>query len=258
MITNFPFVNVPFICRNIPTTTAYWIYLSYLNDILNMVFPVTLWYRMMLLQNQVFLVTKLHSSFRKFYVRHHDICYRYRMSVWQITMDMFQMWYSNPVLSSYLEYHRLLHISNTMGATTRTESAYPPEAHDFTPFLLEFLLRNHRLFCVRFLFYFLTIVFFLISFGYCIVCISLIYGFWLQLYYHQKVFLLIYFNAHFTLGLALVLCNIIYTSLRCRQQFFSRIWGQIVTWSSSQFWEWFFSFVCSCISSLSSFWHIGW
>jgi hypothetical protein len=126
------------------------------------------------------------------------------------------------------------------------------------PFLLEFLLRNHRLFCVRFLFYFLTIVFFLISFGYCIVCISLIYGFWLQLYYHQKVFLLIYFNAHFTLGLALVLCNIIYTSLRCRQQFFSRIWGQIVTWSSSQFWEWFFSFVCSCISSLSSFWHIGW
>jgi hypothetical protein len=126
------------------------------------------------------------------------------------------------------------------------------------PFLLEFLLRNHRHFCVRFLFYFLTIVFFLISFGYCIVCISLIYGFWLQLYYHQKVFLLIYFNAHFTLGLALVLCNIIYTSLRCRQQFFSRIWGQIVTWSSSQFWEWFFSFVCSCISSLSSFWHIGW
>jgi hypothetical protein len=42
------------------------------------------------LLEQGFLVVKLKSLLRKFYVRHHDMVNRYRVSVSQITTDMFR------------------------------------------------------------------------------------------------------------------------------------------------------------------------
>jgi hypothetical protein len=83
---NFPIVNFPFICSNIPAVPAYGAYISqmmrysracgsyqYLRD------------RRLLLRrkllNQGFLLVKLKSSLRTFYGRHHDLVDRYGISV---------------------------------------------------------------------------------------------------------------------------------------------------------------------------------
>jgi hypothetical protein len=91
---NFPIVNVPFICSNIPAASAYGVYISQLirysrvcgsyPDILDNGLLLT---RKLL--NQTFLLVKLKSSLRKFYGRHHDLVDRYGISVSQMTTDMF-------------------------------------------------------------------------------------------------------------------------------------------------------------------------
>ena len=73
---NFPIVNFPFICNNIPVAPVYGLYISQLirysracgcdHDVLDIGLLLT---RKLL--NQGFLV-KLKSSLRKFYGRHHD------------------------------------------------------------------------------------------------------------------------------------------------------------------------------------------
>jgi hypothetical protein len=93
---NFPIVNFPFICSNIPAVPAYGVYISQLirystacgsyQDVLD---------RGLLLKrkllNQGFLLVKLKSSHRKFYGRHHDLVDRYGIPVSQLTMDMFHL-----------------------------------------------------------------------------------------------------------------------------------------------------------------------
>jgi hypothetical protein len=91
---NFPIVNFPFICSNIPAAPAYGVYISQLirysracgsyQDFLDRWLLLT---RKLL--NQGFLLVKLKSSFRRFYSRHHDLVDRYGISVSQMTMDMF-------------------------------------------------------------------------------------------------------------------------------------------------------------------------
>ena len=88
---NFPIVNFPFICSNIPAAPAYGVYISELirfsracgssQDFLDKELLLT---RKLL--NQVFLLVKLKSSLRKFYGRH-----RYGISVSQVTMAMFHL-----------------------------------------------------------------------------------------------------------------------------------------------------------------------
>ena len=94
---NFPIVNFPFICRNIPTAPTYeytCICLSW-SDIPEVEVPImiSLIDRGLLLTrkllNQRFLVVKLKSSIRKFYGHRHDLVKRYRVSVSQVTTDMF-------------------------------------------------------------------------------------------------------------------------------------------------------------------------
>ena len=93
---NFPIVNFPFICSNIPVAPAYVVYISQLirysracgsnHDSLGR--------RLLLtrdLLNQSFLLFKLKSSLGKFYGRHHDLVDRYGIYVSQITMDMLQL-----------------------------------------------------------------------------------------------------------------------------------------------------------------------
>ena len=93
---NFPIVNFPFICSNIPAAPAYGVYLSQMirysracgsyQDYLDRGLLLT---RKLL--NQGFLLVKLKSSLRKFYSRHHDLVDRYGISVSQMTTDMFHL-----------------------------------------------------------------------------------------------------------------------------------------------------------------------
>jgi hypothetical protein len=93
---NFPIVNVPFICSNIPAAPAYGVFLSLLiryyrpcgsyQDFFDRGFLLT---RKLL--NQGFFLAKLQSSLRKFYGRHHDLVNRYGIFVLQMTTDMFYL-----------------------------------------------------------------------------------------------------------------------------------------------------------------------
>ena len=93
---NFTIVNFPFICSNIPAAPAYGVYISQLircytaygsyQDFLDRRLLLT---RKLL--NQGFLLVKMKSSLRKFYCRHHDLVDRYRISVSQVTTEMFHL-----------------------------------------------------------------------------------------------------------------------------------------------------------------------
>ena len=86
---NFPIVNFPFICSNIPAAPACEVYISQLirysracgsyQDLLHRGLLLT-----SNLLNQGFLLIKLKSSLRKFYGRHHDLVDRYGISVSQM------------------------------------------------------------------------------------------------------------------------------------------------------------------------------
>jgi hypothetical protein len=91
---NFPIVNFPFICSNIPAAPAYGVYISRLlirysrvcgsyQDFLDRWLLLT---RKLL--NQGFLLVKLMSSLRKCYGPHHDLVDRYRIYVSQMTTNM--------------------------------------------------------------------------------------------------------------------------------------------------------------------------
>ena len=93
---NFPIVNFPFICSNIPAAPAYGVYISQLirysrgcgsyQDFLDKGLLLT---RKLL--NQGFLLVKLKSSLPKCYGRHHDLVNSYGISVSQMTTDMFHL-----------------------------------------------------------------------------------------------------------------------------------------------------------------------
>ena len=93
---NFPIVNFPFLCSNIPAVPAYGVFISPLirysraygsyQDFLDRGLMLT---RKLL--NQGFLLVKLKASYRKFYGRHHDLVDRYGIPVSQLTTDMFHL-----------------------------------------------------------------------------------------------------------------------------------------------------------------------
>jgi len=93
---NFPIVNFPFICSNIPAAPAYGVYISqiirysrscgFYQDFLDRGLLLT---RKLL--NQGFLLVKWKSSLREFYGRHHDLVDLYGISVSQMTTDMFHL-----------------------------------------------------------------------------------------------------------------------------------------------------------------------
>ena len=49
----------------------------------------------------------------------------YGVSVSQMTKDMFRCRNYNPIISSFMTYHRVSNKSNTMGATCEAGTAYP-------------------------------------------------------------------------------------------------------------------------------------
>ena len=93
---NFPIVNFPFKCSNIPAAPAYGVYISQLlrysracvcyQDFLDRGLLLT-----KKLLNQGFLLVRLKSLNRKYYGRHHDLVDRYGIYVSQMCTDMFHL-----------------------------------------------------------------------------------------------------------------------------------------------------------------------
>ena len=91
---NFPIVNFPFICSNIPAAPAYGGYISQMIRYSRACGSYQYFLDRGLLRtrkllNQWFLLVKLKSSLRKCYGRHHDLVDRYGIYVSQMTTDMF-------------------------------------------------------------------------------------------------------------------------------------------------------------------------
>ena len=84
---NFPIVNFPFLCSNIPAAPVYGVYISLLIQY-SRACGLLLTRKLI---NQGYLLVKLKSSFRKFYGRHHDLVDCYVISVSQMTADMFYL-----------------------------------------------------------------------------------------------------------------------------------------------------------------------
>ena len=93
---NFPIVNFPFICSNIPASPVYGVYISQLmrysitcgsyQDFIDKGLLLT---RKLL--NQGFILVKLMVSLRKFYCLHYDLVDRYGIYVSQMTTDTFRL-----------------------------------------------------------------------------------------------------------------------------------------------------------------------
>jgi hypothetical protein len=95
---NFPIVNFPFICSNIPAAPAYGVYI-YISQMIryaracgsyqDFIDRGLLLTRKLL--NKGFLLVKLKLLLRKFYGRHHVLVERYEIAVSQKTTDMFHL-----------------------------------------------------------------------------------------------------------------------------------------------------------------------
>ena len=85
------------------------------------------------LLNQGFLFVRLKSSLGKFDGSHDDLVNCYRTSVSQMTTNMFYLCNHNPVLSSFMTYHRVSNKSNMMCGNSGAGTAYPSGAHEFIP-----------------------------------------------------------------------------------------------------------------------------
>ena len=88
---NFPTVNFPFICSKITASSAYGVCISQLIRYSRACGS----YRGLMLKrkllNQGFLLVKLKSSLRKFYIHHHNQVNHYGTSVSQMTTDIFHL-----------------------------------------------------------------------------------------------------------------------------------------------------------------------
>ena len=90
---NFPIVNFPFLCGNIPSAPAYGVYVSQLIrysrackayiDFLDRAVRLT-----QKLLTQGYVVPRLLSSLKKFYGRHHQLIERYGVSVSKMSADV--------------------------------------------------------------------------------------------------------------------------------------------------------------------------
>ena len=91
---NFPIVNFPFICSNIPASPAYGVYVSQLiryaracslyNDFLARSENLT-----SKLMRQGYSSSRLKTAFKKFYGRHYVLAAKYKMSVTDIITDIY-------------------------------------------------------------------------------------------------------------------------------------------------------------------------
>jgi hypothetical protein len=127
---NFPIVNFPFICSNMSTATAdgVYIYLSW-SDIPELWFlPWFSW--LMVVANKKLL----HQG------SHHFESFTVSTMTWlTVTKYLCHKWPQicsdcrnhNPVLSSFMTYHRVCNKNNTTDPTWGAGTVYPSGAHEF-------------------------------------------------------------------------------------------------------------------------------
>ena len=139
---NFPIVNFPFMCSNILAAPAHGVYASQLirystacgfyNDF----------------HNRCFLLVKLKSSFRKFYGRCHHLVTQSLCHKWPWIFSIYCS--HNPILSSFMTYHRDCKKSNTTDATCGVWTVYPSGAPDFIPNFSGVRVARSIVFCAMF------------------------------------------------------------------------------------------------------------
>jgi hypothetical protein len=196
---NFPIVNFPLICSNIPAAPAYEVYISQLirysrscgsyQDFLNRGLQLT---RKLL--NQGFLLVKLKSSLQKFYGRHHV------WPLWNICVTNDHGYVPLVVNTSRSFPHSWL-ITGFVTRLTRQMPlvAYPSGAPEFTAVFSGVHVTWSLVLYVCFVDRCLSFCTF--SFGHCVVCSSSIYSFWLPVWYLQT--LLVSFH--------LFLCDLVFS-----------------------------------------------
>ena len=184
---NFPTVNFPFICGNIP---AYGVYISQLmqysrasgsyQDFLDRGLLLT---RKLL--NQGFLLVKLKSSLRKFYGRHHDLVDHYGISVSQMTMNMFHLWYTSQSFPhSWLITGFVTRLTRRVPLVEQELLTFPE--HLSSPPVFSGVRVNRSL-ILYICFVDRCLSFSTFSFVHCAICSFSIYGFWLLLWYLQTL-----------------------------------------------------------------------
>jgi hypothetical protein len=148
---NFPIVNFPFICSNIPAAPEYGVYLSQLIQYFRAsgsyhdFFDKTL----LLTRKQSFLVVKLKLSHRKFYGQHHDwlTVTEYLCHKWPRICSVCRN--HKPALSSFMTCHRFCDNSEA-------KTALPSGSLDVTPVNSMFPFAQPLVFCVLFCISFLS------------------------------------------------------------------------------------------------------
>jgi hypothetical protein len=105
----------------------------------------------------------MESSLWKFYDGHHDLVNRYGVSVSQMTQICSVCRNYNPILSSFMVYHRDCNKSSTTHATYGAWAAYPSRTHEFNPSfsgvrVARFLVFNVMLCRLLFVLFLLVIV----------------------------------------------------------------------------------------------------
>ena len=102
------------------------------------------------LLNQWLLVVKLKLSLRKFYGHHYNLVNRYGVSVHKWPRICSVCRNHNPVLSSFVAYHRVYNRSKTTGATCEAGTSYPSRAPESTPVFIGVGVSRPLIFCVVF------------------------------------------------------------------------------------------------------------
>jgi hypothetical protein len=97
------------------------------------------------------------------------------VSVSQMTNDIFRCRNYNPIISSFMTYHRDSNKSKAMGSTCEAVVAYPSGSSEFTPVFSKVRVVRSLVLCVVFC----RSLFVLLSFFFWSLCCLSFFGFWL-------------------------------------------------------------------------------
>jgi hypothetical protein len=104
----------------------------------------------------------------------HFLVNSYGVSVSQMINDIFRCRNYNPIISSFMTYHRDSNKSNAMGSTCEAGVAYPSGASEFTPVFSKVRVVRSLVLCVVFC----RSLFVLLSFFFWSLCCLSFFGFW--------------------------------------------------------------------------------